>query len=109
MRLEVQHDLEPSLLWIVKIRKNVGGRLLLCYEGTEEEDTTADFWLFYLDHRLHPIGWAQQQGCIYKPPTGRFGNVSSFSSLVLYWGRLFVYVPTAQVTLPHCDLYQIFL
>ena len=72
-RLEVQHELAPSSVWIVRTLENVGGRLLLRYEGTDR--ATNDFWLFYLNHRLHPIGWAKENDCIYKPPEGKHNHL----------------------------------
>jgi len=70
MFLEAQHDIEPDLVWPVKVIENVGGRLLLRYEGAET--AAGDFWLFYLHHRLHPIGWARSHDCGYRPPAGLF-------------------------------------
>lgn len=69
MRLEVQHALQSKWIWIVKIMENVGGRLLLRYEGTDS--AAHDFWLFYLNPRLHPIDWGQENSCIFRPPEGR--------------------------------------
>ena len=68
MFLEAQHDVEPDLVWPVKVIENVGGRLLLRYEAAET--AAGDFWLFYLHHRLHPIGWARSHDCTYRPPAG---------------------------------------
>ncbi len=65
MRLEIQDELAPLRVWLAKILENVGGRLLLQYEGTSHA-----FWLFYLSHRLHPIGWASDMGLDYSPPSG---------------------------------------
>ena len=65
-RLEVQHELAPRSVWIVRVLENVGGRLLLRYEGTDR--AVHDFWLFYIHHRLHPMGWAKEHDCIYTPP-----------------------------------------
>jgi len=70
MFLEAQHDIDPDLVWPVKVIENVGGRLLLRYEAAET--AAGDFWLFYLHHRLHPIGWARSLDCDYRPPTGSF-------------------------------------
>lgn len=66
MRLEIQHPVNPVEVWLVKILENVGGRLYLRFEGVEA--ATHDFWLFYLNHRLHPIGWAKTNKLDYKPP-----------------------------------------
>lgn len=72
MRLEVQHELAPRYVWIVRILENIGGRLLLRYEGTDRAKD--DFWLFYLNHRLHPIGWCKDHDTVYKPPEGMIYN-----------------------------------
>ena len=70
MVLEVQHDLDPTLLWPVKVIQNVGGRLLLSYVGGDEVKTLK-FWLFYLDYRLQPLGHGKaEEGCKYAPPKG---------------------------------------
>ncbi|ESO90512.1 hypothetical protein LOTGIDRAFT_123158, partial [Lottia gigantea] len=66
MTLEIQDLAQPNLLWLVKIIENVGGRLYLRYVGVESG--TMDFWLFYLDVRLHPIGWCKERNYTYKPP-----------------------------------------
>ena len=55
-------------VWIVRVMENIGGRLLLRFEGTDKAKD--DFWLFYLHHRLHPIGWCRDNDAIYKPPEG---------------------------------------
>ena len=73
MFLEAQHGIEPDLVWPVKVIENVGGRLLLRYVAA---DTAAGhFWLFYLHHRLHPIGWARSRDCAYRPPAGLFSCI----------------------------------
>ncbi|XP_021367553.1 scm-like with four MBT domains protein 1 isoform X2 [Mizuhopecten yessoensis] len=74
MRLELQHPINPMEIWLVKIIENVGGRLYLRFEGA---DTAAnDFWLFYLNHRLHPIGWAKSNAYRYNPPKELFSEHS---------------------------------
>lgn len=55
----------------LQVIRNVGGRMKLRYEGSIDDAT--DFWLFYLDRRIHPCGWAvapQNSHIIYKPPDG---------------------------------------
>ncbi len=69
MRLEVQHVMNPQFVWVVRVMENVGGRLLLRYEGTDKANH--DFWLFYIHYRLHYIGWAKEHGLSYKQPPGR--------------------------------------
>ncbi|XP_052781114.1 scm-like with four MBT domains protein 1 [Mya arenaria] len=66
MRLEMQDELNPLEVWLVQILENVGGRLYLRLEGTNL--ASKHFWMFYLDMRLHPLGWATENGCTYKPP-----------------------------------------
>lgn len=66
MRLELQHAINPVDVWLVKVIENVGGRLYLRLEGAESG--SHDFWLFYLNHRIHPIGWAKANGYKYSPP-----------------------------------------
>ncbi|XP_005111500.1 scm-like with four MBT domains protein 1 [Aplysia californica] len=66
MRLEVQEELRPDCLWLVKVVENVGGRLYLRHEGVEAG--AHDFWMFYLDDRLHPIGWGEREGYTYAVP-----------------------------------------
>ncbi|XP_023933206.1 scm-like with four MBT domains protein 1 isoform X1 [Lingula anatina] len=83
MRLEVQHELQPKSVWVVRIIENIGGRLLLRYEGTDS--ATHDFWLFYLHPRLHPIGWGQENGCIFRPPAeikGEHENYTEWSEIL---------------------------
>lgn len=65
MKLEVQEKLNPTCVWIATVLENVGGRLLLRYEGANPSD---DFWLFYLSYNLHPVGWATSNKFKYKPP-----------------------------------------
>lgn len=70
MKLELQDALNPQHIWLVQILENVGGRLYLRLDGTQS--ASQHFWLFYLNHRLHPIGWAnEQEGCVYRPPKGK--------------------------------------
>ncbi|KAK3101257.1 hypothetical protein FSP39_002207 [Pinctada imbricata] len=70
MCLEIQHPISPVEVWFVTIIENVGGRLYLRFEGVESGGH--DFWLFYLNHRLHPLGWAKTQGFTYRPPKELF-------------------------------------
>ena len=81
--LEVQEDLDPMKVWLVRILENVGGRLLLRYEGAQHADK--DFWLFYLCPRLHQVGWASDSGMQYEVPQGKelFKTDSSHSCVLL--------------------------
>ncbi|PVD24335.1 hypothetical protein C0Q70_14815 [Pomacea canaliculata] len=66
MRLELQDSHKPSQVWLARIIENVGGRLYLRVEGMDSG--IADFWAFYLNENLHPIGWGKQMGYFYHPP-----------------------------------------
>lgn len=59
----------------------------LRYEGSIDDVT--DFWLFYLDRRIHPCGWSaasQNKGYIYKPPDG------TSIATILYMSCVFIIV-----------------
>lgn len=75
MRLELQDHINPNHVWIVKVLENVGGRLYLRQEGLNHSET--DFWLFYLNHLLHPIDWAKQNNYEYSPPKGKNDSLTS--------------------------------
>ena len=81
MRLELQHPINSVEVWLVKILENVGGRLYLRFEGLEI--ATHDFWLFYLNHRLHPVGWAKANGLKYQPPRGIYITIYLLINKVL--------------------------
>ncbi|CAF0799119.1 unnamed protein product [Didymodactylos carnosus] len=55
MILEIQGEVRPWTVWFVRIAKNQGGLLKLHYVGLD--DNESDFYLFYLEWRLHVIGW----------------------------------------------------
>ncbi|XP_038228462.1 scm-like with four MBT domains protein 2 isoform X2 [Dermochelys coriacea] len=57
--IELQDSQNPFQYWIVSVVENVGGRLRLRYVGLEETESY-DQWLFYLDCRLRPVGWCQE-------------------------------------------------
>ncbi|KAM8972138.1 scm-like with four MBT domains protein 2 [Pelodytes ibericus] len=65
--IELQDAQNPFQYWIVTVVENVGGRLRLRYVGLEEADS-CDQWLFYLDCRLRPVGWCQENQCRMDPP-----------------------------------------
>ncbi|XP_058046826.1 scm-like with four MBT domains protein 2 isoform X7 [Ahaetulla prasina] len=65
--IELQDDQNPFQFWIVSVVENVGGRLRLRYAGLEETDSY-DQWLFYLDCRLRPVGWCQENKYQLEPP-----------------------------------------
>lgn len=68
MILEVQDSQHPQHVWVVEVIGNVGGRLLLRYKGLQKNDCEYDFWLFFLDPRLHHFGWGKSSGLTMRPP-----------------------------------------
>ncbi|XP_029471548.1 scm-like with four MBT domains protein 2 isoform X2 [Rhinatrema bivittatum] len=66
--IELQDSQNPFQFWIVSVIENVGGRLRLRYVGLEEADS-CDQWLFYLDCRLRPVGWCQENNYRMDPPS----------------------------------------
>nr|XP_039248247.1 scm-like with four MBT domains protein 2 [Styela clava] len=77
MLLEVQDSQHPQHVWMVDVKKNVGGRLLLRYKGLSNDDSKYDFWLFYLDVRLHQVGWGKEHRLTMKPPDAIRSKYSS--------------------------------
>ncbi|XP_050534831.1 MBT domain-containing protein 1-like isoform X2 [Daktulosphaira vitifoliae] len=61
MCVEIQDRDYPYRVWISKILNNVGGRLLLEMLGDDSPEKEP-FWLFYLNERVFPMGWAEQKG-----------------------------------------------
>lgn len=68
--LELQDVSDPFLYWPVRVIQNVGGRLRLRYAGLADSHQAQDTWLFYLDVRLRPLGWALENRLALEPPTG---------------------------------------
>lgn len=66
--LEIRDASEPFTYWVVRVERNVGGRLCLSYVGLE--DPVHYIWIFYLDVRLRPLGWASENKLSIKPPKG---------------------------------------
>nr|XP_044990838.1 scm-like with four MBT domains protein 2 isoform X5 [Jaculus jaculus] len=66
--IELQDSQNPFQYWIVSVVDNVGGRLRLRYVGLEDTDSY-DQWLFYLDYRLRPVGWCQENKYRMDPPS----------------------------------------
>jgi hypothetical protein len=71
MLLELQDVNCPWNLWFVRIINNRGGRLHLRYvtniTDEEEEDLSCfDIHIFYLDRRVHFIGWSSTNSSIYS-------------------------------------------
>uniref|UniRef100_A0A8C5MPX2 Scm like with four mbt domains 2 n=1 Tax=Leptobrachium leishanense TaxID=445787 RepID=A0A8C5MPX2_9ANUR len=65
--MELQDVQNPFHYWVVTVIENVGGRLRLRYVGLDEANA-CDQWLFYLDVRLRPVGWCQENQCRMEPP-----------------------------------------
>ncbi|XP_019753141.1 scm-like with four MBT domains protein 2 isoform X2 [Hippocampus comes] len=66
--LELRDAAEPFLYWPARVMRNVGGRLRLRLAGLSDEHRARDVWLFYLDVRLRPLGWAQENRLALEPP-----------------------------------------
>uniref|UniRef100_A0A4W5LY10 Scm like with four mbt domains 2 n=1 Tax=Hucho hucho TaxID=62062 RepID=A0A4W5LY10_9TELE len=64
--MEVRDLTDPSLYWAARVAQNIGGRLRLRNVGLQ--DDAHDTWLFYLDVRLRPLGWAQENRLSLEPP-----------------------------------------
>ncbi|XP_062374745.1 scm-like with four MBT domains protein 2 isoform X1 [Sardina pilchardus] len=64
--LELQSVCEPCSFWPARVLRNVGGRLRLRYIGLN--DQSHDSWIFYLDTRLRPLGWASENSLSLQPP-----------------------------------------
>ncbi|KAL7827831.1 hypothetical protein AOLI_G00309830 [Acnodon oligacanthus] len=65
--LEIRDACEPCVYWATRVQRNVGGRLCLSYVGLD--DPSHFIWLFYLDTRLRPLGWAKENQFPMEPPT----------------------------------------
>nr|XP_029539135.1 scm-like with four MBT domains protein 1 isoform X2 [Oncorhynchus nerka] len=67
--VELQDSVDPGVAWGAQVEDNIGGRLCLCYAGTEGlTQSLARRWVFYLDPLLHPPGWAEENSCSLIPP-----------------------------------------
>nr|XP_015207925.1 PREDICTED: scm-like with four MBT domains protein 2 isoform X1 [Lepisosteus oculatus]XP_015207926.1 PREDICTED: scm-like with four MBT domains protein 2 isoform X1 [Lepisosteus oculatus]XP_015207927.1 PREDICTED: scm-like with four MBT domains protein 2 isoform X1 [Lepisosteus oculatus] len=64
--IELQDCQDPFQYWMVRVIENIGGRLRLRYIGLDCD--THDVWLFYLDFRLRPVGWCQENRFSMEPP-----------------------------------------
>lgn len=80
--IELQDSQNPFQYWIVSVTENVGGRLRLRYVGLEHTESY-DRWLFYLDYRLRPIGWCQENKYRMDPPSGERRHF--LSSVTCLW------------------------
>lgn len=65
--LELRDAFEPSVYWAARVQRNVGGRLCLSYVGLD--DPVHYIWMFYLDTRLRPLGWAKENNLSMEAPT----------------------------------------
>ncbi|GAB1285962.1 Scm-like with four MBT domains protein 2 [Apodemus speciosus] len=74
--IELQDTQNPFQYWIVSVIENVGGRLRLRYVGLEHTESY-DRWLFYLDYRLRPIGWCQENKYRMDPPSADHAELQS--------------------------------
>uniref|UniRef100_A0A8C7CZE6 Scm like with four mbt domains 2 n=1 Tax=Oncorhynchus kisutch TaxID=8019 RepID=A0A8C7CZE6_ONCKI len=75
--IEVRDLTDPSLYWAARVAQNVGGRLRLRHVGLQ--DDAHDTWLFYLDVRLRPLGWAQENRLSLEPPAGKGEDLTKHS------------------------------
>ncbi|XP_051911687.1 scm-like with four MBT domains protein 2 [Hippocampus zosterae] len=66
--LEVRDAAEPFTYWPARVIRNVGGRLRLRLAGLSDQHRARDAWLFYLDVRLRPLGWARENRLALEPP-----------------------------------------
>ncbi|KAA0721138.1 Scm-like with four MBT domains protein 2 [Triplophysa tibetana] len=69
--LELRDAIEPTVHWAAQVQRNVGGRLCLSYVGLN--DSVYYIWMFYLDTRLRPLGWAKENNLSMEPPTDLCG------------------------------------
>lgn len=79
--IELQDSQNPFQYWIVSVLENAGGRLRLRYVGLEDTESY-DQWLFYLDYRLRPVGWCQENKYRMDPPSGKGRELQPFSNVV---------------------------
>ncbi len=72
MLLEVQDVNRPWTLWFARIINNRGGRLHLRYvtnmlkENEDSSRASLDIHLFYLDRRVHSMGWTSNNFPVYS-------------------------------------------
>lgn len=53
---QTDESMKPICVYIVTIMINIAGRLLI---EIKENEKSRQFWLFYTDRRLRPLGWAK--------------------------------------------------
>jgi hypothetical protein len=69
MILEVVDKKKVSRMRIARIIDNIGGRLRLKYENTNDFD---DFWCHQSSDIIHPIGWSSKVGHDLFAPEGMY-------------------------------------
>ncbi|CAG9796316.1 unnamed protein product [Diatraea saccharalis] len=60
MKVEVQNTLDPYKYWIATVKENIGGRLMLHYDGSDED--LPQFWIFFSNPRLCSFGYVTNKG-----------------------------------------------
>ncbi|OWR43838.1 scm with four MBT domains protein 2 [Danaus plexippus plexippus] len=75
MKVEIQNIIDPYRYWIATVCENIGGRLLLRYDGADED--LPQFWMFFCNTRLSSFGFVTNKGSPwqFKYP----GKVNKFS------------------------------
>lgn len=75
MKVEVQNLIDPYRYWIATVCENVGGRLLVRYDGCDED--LQQLWIFFSNPRLSSFGYVTNKGSPwqFKYP----GKVNKFS------------------------------
>ena len=59
----------PTCYWLARISEVFSGRLCLQYEGYEDKDS--EFWCYYLDERLRPVGNGLNKALTLYPPKSK--------------------------------------
>ncbi|XP_045524342.1 scm-like with four MBT domains protein 1 [Pieris brassicae] len=75
MKVEIQNSLDPYKYWIATVHDNIGGRLLVRYDGAD--DDLPQSWLFFSNPRISTFGSVTNKGSPwqFKYP----GKVNKFS------------------------------
>ncbi|KAI8438962.1 hypothetical protein MSG28_011275 [Choristoneura fumiferana] len=60
MKVEVQNIIDPYKYWSANVCENFGGRLLLRYDGADEE--LEQIWIFFSNPRLNTFGYVTNKG-----------------------------------------------
>ena len=99
--IELQDSQDPFQFWIVSVLENAGGRLRLRYVGLEDTESY-DQWLFYLDYRLRPVGWCQENEYRMDPPSGKGRELPPLSGAVGRDAIICLDVSLEDVLAPRC-------